>query len=160
MPAGRPTKYSAEVCEQATKLYLLGLSDEKVADVLCVSLATLYNWRESHPEFLEATMDGKERADAEIAKAMYHRARGYSHPAVKIMAVGKEIVREEYIEHYPPDTQAAVTWLERRDPERWRKRDADEGDEGSVEFEPDDELIRKEVEGNIAFVKAAGLKFQ
>lgn len=29
---------------------------------------------------------------------------------------------KEYIEHYPPDTTAAIFWLKNRQPEKWRDR--------------------------------------
>ena len=59
MPGGRPTKFSDEVLEKAEdylKNYrelgdmipsVVGLADE-----LCVSVKTLYNWSEKHPQFL------------------------------------------------------------------------------------------------------------
>jgi hypothetical protein len=59
MPVGRPTKYSDEVIEKAEgylKNYrelgdmipsVVGLADE-----LCVTQKTLYNWSEKHPKFL------------------------------------------------------------------------------------------------------------
>ena len=54
----------------------------------------------------------KEVADERVGRALYHRAIGYSHPAVKVLTValgnnaGSKVVREEYTEHYPPDTAA------------------------------------------------------
>ncbi|HEX9571532.1 MAG TPA: hypothetical protein VF969_04685 [Burkholderiales bacterium] len=27
-----------------------------------------------------------------------------------------------YVEHYPPDTKAALAWLSRRQPDKWRER--------------------------------------
>ena len=49
---------------------------------------------------------------------------GYSHPAVKIFmpAGAEEPVIVDYIEHYPPDTAAAVWWTKNRRPEKWRER--------------------------------------
>ena len=57
---------------------------------------------------------------------MYHRANGYSHPAVKFLTVsdgegmGSHIEALHYIEHYPPDTTAGIFWLKNRRPDRWR----------------------------------------
>ena len=68
----------------------------------------------------------KEVADERVGRALYHRAIGYSHPAVKIVTValgnnaGSKVVREEYTEHYPPDTAAICFWLKNRQPDRWR----------------------------------------
>jgi transposase-like protein len=124
MTEGRPTKYSEDLSKQAYKLYLLKATDEEVADFFGVCVATLFNWRGEHPEFLEATTRGKTQADAEVAEKLRERALGYSHKAVKIfMPAGAEKpVYAEYTEHYPPDTQAASLWLRNRQPEKWRDK--------------------------------------
>ena len=50
------------------------------------------------------------------------------------------MVRVETIEHYPPDTKAAETWLFNRQPDKWkRQRDADK--------DPDRELAIKVIGG-------------
>lgn len=119
-PGGRPTKYRKELCEQAYKLCLLGATDARIADLWGVSERVLHYWKHRHPEFLHALKNGREGADAEIAKALYHRAKGYSHKAVKIITVseggnqGSRVEKVPYIEHYPPDTAAAFIWLKNR----------------------------------------------
>lgn len=138
---GRPTKYSKELSEQAYKLYLLKATDEEVADFFGVCVATLFNWREEHPEFLEATSRGKVQADAEVAEKLRHRALGYSHEAVKIfMPAGAEApVYAPYTEHYPPDTAAASLWLRNRQPGKWRdKQDHEHSgkDGGPIQVQP------------------------
>jgi len=119
---GRPTRYKAEYAEQARKLCLLGATDEELAGFFSISFQTLNTWKKSHKEFLESITRGKIVADAEVAERLYQRALGYSHQAVKIMAVDKTVVHEEYIEHYPPDTQAASLWLRNRQPKKWRDK--------------------------------------
>ena len=42
------------------------------------------------------------------------------------MVVDKEVVREEYTEHYPPDTAAASLWLSNRQRGRWKLKPEDE----------------------------------
>lgn len=121
-PVGRPSDYRPEYAEQARKLCLLGATDKKMADFFGVSEQTLNAWKSAHPEFLESITRGKEIADAEIAEALFHRAKGYKHPAVKIMSVNGAVVHEDYVEHYPPDTQAASLWLRNRQPELWRDK--------------------------------------
>ena len=79
---------------------------------------------------------GRDVADATVADRLYARAIGYSHDAVKIFNNKGEIVREEYVEHYPPDVQAAIFWLRNRRPE-WRDRDksgADAGEAGASDL--------------------------
>ena len=121
---GRPSGYRPELAEFVYRLSLLGLTDQELADFLGISCETLYSWKISYPEFRESIMRGKIEADAHVAEALYRRACGYSHPAVKIFmpAGASEPVYAPYTEHYPPDANAALRWLMNRQPERWRDR--------------------------------------
>lgn len=123
-PGGRPTLYRAEYVEQAFKLCLLSATDEQLANFFGVVKSTLELWQTKHPKFSDAIARGKLRADAEIAHSLYHRGKGYSHNAVKIFmpAGAAEPVYAPYVEHYPPDTQAASLWLRNRQPRLWRDK--------------------------------------
>lgn len=122
-PRGRPSKYKPEFAEQAFKLALLGLTDDEMAKFFAVSQPTFDAWKRTHPEFLLSLTRGKDGADAEVAASLFERARGYSHPAVKIfMPAGAQApVYADYTEHYPPDTAAAALWLANRQRGRWSK---------------------------------------
>jgi hypothetical protein len=120
--AGRPSKYKAEYADQAYKFCLLGATDARLGEFFSVDEATINRWKNDHTEFCESIKRGKEIADAEIAHALYHRAKGYSHKAVKIFNNHGEIIVEPYIEHYPPDTGAAMAWLKNRQPANWRDK--------------------------------------
>ena len=121
---GRPSGYRPELDECGYRLSLLGLTDLELASVLGISHETLAAWKLSYPEFRESITRGKIEADAHVAEALYRRACGYSHPAVKIfMPAGADApVYAPYTEHYPPDTKAAFRWLMNRQPDRWRDR--------------------------------------
>ena len=127
-PIGRPTAYKPEFNDQAYKLCLLGATDASLADFFGVCEATLNNWKIVHPDFLESLVRGKTVADAEIANALFHRAKGYSHDDVDIRTVsnganmGSEIVQTDIVKHYPPDTQAATWWLKNRQPKLWKEK--------------------------------------
>jgi len=103
---------------------LLGLTDQQLADFLGISCETLYAWKLSYPEFRESITRGKIEADAHVAEALYRRACGYNHPAVKIFmpSGASEPVYVPYTQHYPPDTKAALRWLMNRQPDKWRDR--------------------------------------
>src|SRR6478752_2577276 len=122
MAGGRPTDYQEDFPEKAYKLCLLGATNQQIADFFGVIEQTLYNWQERHPKFLEAITQGKLQADSEVAEKLFHRAKGYSHKAEKIFNNQGEIIRAEYVEHYPPDTQAASLWLRNRQPQLWRDK--------------------------------------
>ncbi len=59
-----------------------------------------------------------------MAESLYRRGLGYEHLATKIFmpAGASEPVYAPYVEHYPPDTNAALAWLSRRQPDRWKER--------------------------------------
>lgn len=123
MALGRPSAYRPEYAEQAYKLCLLGATDVEIADFFRVDVATYYRWQRRYPALREANVRGKIIADAEMADSLFQRGRGYSHPAVKIFVTpkgGEHIV--PYIEHYPPDTTAALKWLHNRQGHRWRDK--------------------------------------
>jgi len=119
---GHPTHYKAEYAEQAYKLCILGLIDQELADFFGVQTSTINNWKKAHPEFLESIKGGREKADANVAVALYKRAIGYSHKSEKIMQHDGVVIRAPYTEHYPPDTQAASLFLRNRQPKRWRDK--------------------------------------
>lgn len=119
---GRPTAYDPRYVKEAHGLALLGATDVEMAAFWGVSTVTLDNWRKRYPEFLGALKDGKNGADTAVAKSLYRRALGYSHKAVKIFNdQGKPLI-VDYIEHYPPDTTAAIFWLKNRRKAEWRDR--------------------------------------
>lgn len=123
MQVGRPSKYKEEYAEQAYKLCLLGATDKELADFFEVDEATINRWKQDHPEFCESLKRGKVEADSVIASKLYHRAKGYEHKAVKFATHEGMITDQvEYIEHYPPDTTAAIFWLKNRQPAKWRDK--------------------------------------
>ncbi|MDM0041867.1 helix-turn-helix domain-containing protein [Variovorax sp. J22R193] len=124
---GRPSKYKEEFAEQARKLCLLGATDKDLGNFFEVSEQTVNTWKIEHPAFLESLKAGKQMADAEVARSLFERATGYSHKAVKILVVDKEVRHEEYVEHYPPDATSMIFWLKNRRPDLWRGNPEDGG---------------------------------
>ncbi len=118
----RPTKFKAEYVEQAKKLAQLGATDKEIADFFEVHEATLNRWKAEHPAFCESLKVGKAEADDRVERSLYHRATGYKHEAVKMFQAGGMVLREDYVEHYPPDTTACIFWLKNRRPDLWRDK--------------------------------------
>lgn len=54
MPAGRPTKYRAEMCKEVVELGKEGASLHEIALQLDIHYDTLNEWRKEKPEFSEA----------------------------------------------------------------------------------------------------------
>ena len=128
---GRPSKYKPEFAERVTDYCLLGATNQELARIFKVRDTTIPEWIDRYPEFAEAIKKGREIADANVAKALYRRAIGWTQPAVKIaikieiLPDGREIKSEHivpYTEHFPPDTAAAFIWLKNRQPHRWRDK--------------------------------------
>jgi hypothetical protein len=124
---GRPTKYREEYNEQARKYCLLGATNKQLADFFEVNEDTIYEWIRLYPDFSESIKNGKERADAEIAHSLYHRAKGFTHPDIKILTVampdgGSEVVQVPITRVYPPDPASMIFWLKNRRKDRWRDK--------------------------------------
>lgn len=114
------SEYHPHYADEAYKYCLLGATDEKLCEFFKISMSTLVRWKKANPDFAQALVDGKQKADAEIAHAFYQRAKGYSHPDVQFFNVGGEIVEQEFIKHYPPDVKACALWLANRRKEYWK----------------------------------------
>ena len=118
----RPTKYKPEYVNQAAKLCMLGATDIEIADFFEINVATLYRWKNEHPEFCESLKVSKEIADDRVERSLFARANGYEHEEVDIRVIDKEIVKTEIRKFYPPDTAAAIFWLKNRRPALWRDK--------------------------------------
>lgn len=97
---GRPFKGDQVNLEQVEIIASLGLTDEEIAVILGISERTLNYWKKS-PEFLQSLKRGKLKADFQIVKSLYEKAKA-------------------------GDTTAMIFWLKNRQPTRWRdKQDLD-----------------------------------
>jgi hypothetical protein len=117
---GRPTKYLRVFAEQAKKLCLLGATDADLADFFDVQESTINEWKKRRREFSESIRAGKLLADAAVAQSLYHRATGYEHEDVDIKAWQGDVIITPIIKRYPPDTKAAIYWLNNRRKHQWR----------------------------------------
>ena len=101
---------------------MLGAKDTQLAEFFNVTEQTINNWKKDHPSFFESIKKGKQDADAEVANSLFHRAKGYSHPEVKVFNNQGEIVTHDTLKHYPPDPTSAIFWLKNRQPKLWRDK--------------------------------------
>jgi len=116
------TKVDNRTIAKIVALATEGKSDEEISKAIGICRKTLFNWRKNNPYLLHALKGAKVIADDIVEASLYHRACGYSHKAVKMFYdkdTGK-VVKEEYIEHYPPDTTACIFWLKNRRKAEWR----------------------------------------
>lgn len=126
---GRKSLYCEEYADQVRKLCLLGAIDAEIAEFFGVCEATINNWKNEHPAFLEAIRAGKIQADANVADSLYRRATGdfiQLEKLVKNSGGGFEAIR--YKQFLPGDPQAALNWLKNRRCGDWRdKHDVEHG---------------------------------
>lgn len=122
-PNGRPSKYKPDFAEKALKLCEQGCTSREVAEFFQVDEQTIRNWSHQHVEFFQALKLGRAASDDRVEQSLFRRAVGYQHDAVKIlMTKDGNVYREEYVEHYPPDTVACIFWLKNRKPDAWRDK--------------------------------------
>jgi hypothetical protein len=144
---GKATLFKPEYTEQVEHLCHLGYTDKDLAQFFNVSVNTIDNWKKRYPDFFLALLKGKQKADANVAEALYRNAIGtdyYEKQPVKLKRkifddTGKVIRTEEYLElvplkkHSKPDTTAQIFHLKNRRPDLWR--DANQVDPGLEAFE-------------------------
>jgi hypothetical protein len=119
---GRPTEYDPEFVAQAKKLAKLGATDIEIADFFMVSVRTLYRWKNIYPRFCQSLKAGKSQADDRVERALYQRATGFEHRAVKIIASKTGVQKVSYREFVVPDTTACIFWLKNRREKEWRDK--------------------------------------
>lgn len=119
---GRPTKYKTEYDDMAMRHCLLGADNAELAALFKVSITTIEKWIRDIPSFSRSVYEGREGADAHVAQALYHRAKGYEHPETKVFMHGGDLLEANVTRHHPPDTAAASLWLRNRKSKFWRDK--------------------------------------
>lgn len=119
---GPPSGYNERMAETILELARKGNSEVEIAAKVGISETTLHNWKGKHPDFYEALKKSRNFAIDMVEGALFQNAMGYSHPAVKHFHDAKrgEVVTEDYIERYKPDTTAQIFFLKNRAPDRWK----------------------------------------
>lgn len=140
---GRPTKFNETLSVKILELVEAGKTDAQIAQIIGISRKTFVNWKSAQPDFLLALKVSKQAADELVEASLFHRAVGYKHKATKIMATQwGGVIKEDYIEQYPPDTTAAIFWLKNRQPDKWRDKTEVEHS-GKIEDVSDSDLDAK-----------------
>lgn len=125
---GRPSTYKDEYAKIAYSLALLGATDVDLAEAFDVSETTINNWKKEHEDFYLALKNGKQLADANVAKSLYNRALGYEIEEEKVFNDNGKPLIIKAKKHYPADPTSMIYWLKNRQPKKWRDR-PDSGEE-------------------------------
>jgi hypothetical protein len=101
-----------------------GLGDDEMAALFGIPDNLFAQWKDFYPSFAKAIETGRTQADAEIVRALYKRAIGYTHPEEKIFYDSQDgsIIRADTTRHYPPDLPSIKLWLTNRKKEQWKDR--------------------------------------
>jgi len=127
---GRPPIYDDTITPMlAFKFCLLGCTNEKLSELLEISIGTVEVWMREKPNFFMAVKEGRDIANANVAKSLYDRACGYKceekeyKRTVKLDAKGqpemddsgnpiKELTLVKIVKkHMPADIAAVKFWL-------------------------------------------------
>lgn len=101
-----------------------GLTEADIANNIGISTVTLWDWKNKHPNILNALKKGKEVADIRVENALYKRAVGYDTVEEKTILNSDGSIAQtiKQIKHIAPDTTAQIFWLKNRRPELWRDK--------------------------------------
>lgn len=121
---GPKSKITSAKASKMIELASKGATDEQVADILRVSVGTVSNWQKRDEELLLAYRQAKAQANEMVESALFRKAMGYEQVSTKLFFDSKSltVIKEDYIEKFPPDTPAALAYLHNRDPERWKQK--------------------------------------
>lgn len=103
-----------------------GLTDEQLAEKMGINPATLYDWKNKHPEISEALKRGKDVVDTQVENALLKRALGYEYMEERVEVSdkdGRKVIQTT--KTVPPDTTAQIFWLKNRRPDKWRDKQVD-----------------------------------
>lgn len=116
-----------------------GYTLNDIANIIGISLSTLYAWREKYPEIAKALKRGSEVVDYKVENALLKLALGYRTKETKVIVERNKVTGQviktstETIEkEAAPNVIACQVWLYNRQPNKWkRNRDKliDIGDE-------------------------------
>lgn len=123
---GRKSLYQEAFAEQAFKLCLLGAKDEELASFFEVDARTIARWKNEHPAFCQSIIDGKIKADADVAHSLFKLATGHHITAEKVVKKGDGFEAVRYKQYIPGDSAAAYRWLLNRRRQDWTDKQVHE----------------------------------
>ena len=122
---GRPSKKESIDFEQVEKLAGYGLTDVEIANILDINESTLNRWKKD-PLFLQVLKKGKDKANSKVIESLFNRANGFEHDDLYIAQYQGHVITKKIMKYFPPDTMAAMYWLNNRQRDKWRYKQ--EGD--------------------------------
>jgi hypothetical protein len=133
-PEGRPTKYRPDYARMAFEIIReSGFVISKLCKVFAVSKATIYNWMDDYPEFLDSLGRGRDHYEGlVIHRSLVRRATGYRYTETtqepSIDEGGGLVTTKKIRKTMPPDVSAIKHWQVNRDPDHWKDKKHVSGD--------------------------------
>lgn len=119
---GQPYDINRKIRDRIITLCKQGMTDQEISDEIGICRKTLHNWKASDDSLLLAMHEAKNVADEVVEMSLFRRAVGYSQKGTKFFCHEGCIIKEDYIENFPPDVKAAEVWLRNRQPDRWKEK--------------------------------------
>jgi len=123
---GPPIKYKEDFVRQAfVACSEGGFTNAKLAKLLQVDIATIYQWKLDYPDLSDAINSGKDIWNSSKAeKCMMKRVTGYKYTETTREPDddGNLKISKTVRKSVAPDVTAQIFWLKNRSPERWRDR--------------------------------------
>lgn len=126
---GQPGKFIRLDLKKIYRLCVLGMDNKEMAEHFDIKYETWMAWlrpdsKHYKPELSATIKHGTEGIVAKVAERLVSRAIGHKHKAVKFFynAQDDKIVRQEYIQHYPPSEAAAAFILKNKRPSSWKDK--------------------------------------
>lgn len=124
---GRPSKWSESMEDKILYWASRGYKESLICQECGINMQTLANWKKKYPVFFESLKDAKQIMNNRVESSLLQRARGYKlRKTVLAQHQGIFTDEQEVIENLPPDVRAAETWLNNRNPNRWRNKQVTE----------------------------------
>lgn len=100
---------------------------QELCRYLGITAYTFYEVQRTVPEFQEAVMRVRDRADDKVEASLYDRAIGYSYTETSRktgtgregQSIDEEVIHEKEL---VPDVGAQMNWLKNRRPDQWREK--------------------------------------
>lgn len=126
---GQPGKYIRIDLKKIYRWCVYGMNNREIAESLDVKESTFNAWCRKNsktykPELAAAIDRGRRDVFTKIADRLAARAMGYKHKATKFFYDAQEgkVVKQDYIQHYPPSETAATFILKNRRPQDWKDK--------------------------------------
>lgn len=140
------SKYNPEYHDRwAWSLSLKGATAEDIAAAFGMSSRTIERWINLYPTFRESVHNAREKANGEIEKSMFERAKGFYVTETKTVTglIDKNGMplppRVEQTKKYiAGDVGAMIFWLKNRDRENWKDKPIAD----TLKIESEKELVK------------------